>query len=31
MFNNANNNFFEGRMITEEDDGFSALQNYFLQ
>lgn len=30
-FNKIANNLFEGRMITEEDDGFSALQNYFLQ
>lgn len=25
------NNLFEGWVITEEDDGFSALRNYFLQ
>lgn len=30
-FNKIANHLFEGQMITEEDDGFSTLQNYFLQ
>lgn len=31
MFIKAVNNLGEGWMITEEDDGFFAVGNYFLQ